>query len=137
MNEGHEAPGGGMLVIDLRFRLLGPMEVTRDHTALSLPGTAERALELVGVYKFPLENRFPIYGLAGVARVEAEATVPFLGSVSDTDTDLTFGFGVQYDFTPKLGARCGFRATTQAQARFIPMLTAYRQCVSSPVEVLI
>jgi predicted ATPase/DNA-binding SARP family transcriptional activator len=36
--------GRGELVGDLRFRLLGPMEVAQDDTALPLPGTAERAL---------------------------------------------------------------------------------------------
>jgi OmpA-OmpF porin, OOP family len=67
------------------------------------------ALELVGVYKIPLQNRFSIYGLAGLARVEGEATVPFFGTISDTDTDLTFGFGVQYDFAPKVSARLQFQ----------------------------
>jgi opacity protein-like surface antigen len=44
-----------------------------------------------------------------LARVEAEATVPFFGTISDTDTDLTFGFGVQYDFSPKVAARLQFQ----------------------------
>ena len=35
---------GGELVTDLRFRLLGPMEIRVDGRALALPGTAERAL---------------------------------------------------------------------------------------------
>ena len=35
---------GGKLVAGLRFRLLGPMEIVVDGRALSLPGSAERAL---------------------------------------------------------------------------------------------
>jgi opacity protein-like surface antigen len=68
------------------------------------------AIEVIGMYKFPLQNRFSIYGLAGLARIEAESSA---GSVfgfpipaeSDSSTELTFGFGVQYDFSPKLGVR--------------------------------
>jgi OOP family OmpA-OmpF porin len=67
------------------------------------------AWELIGLYKLPLQDRFSIYGLASLARVEGKATVPFFGTVSDTDTDLTFGFGVQYDFSPKVAARLQFQ----------------------------
>ncbi|HEY7238828.1 MAG TPA: porin family protein [Burkholderiales bacterium] len=62
------------------------------------------AWELTGLGKFPLGNQFYIYGLAGLAKVKSESTVSGL-RVSDDSTELTFGFGLQYDFSPQVGAR--------------------------------
>ena len=62
------------------------------------------AWELTGLGKFPLGNQFYIYGLAGLAKIKSETTVNGL-RVSDDSTELTFGFGMQYDFSPKAGAR--------------------------------
>ena len=62
------------------------------------------AWDLIGLGKFPLGNQFYIYGLAGLAKIKTETTVNGL-RVSDDSTELTFGFGVQYDFTPQVGAR--------------------------------
>jgi opacity protein-like surface antigen len=73
--------------------------------------TAEAsAFEVIGMYKFPLQNKFSIYGLAGLARIEAESSGgSFFGfpipPSSDTSTEFTFGFGVQYDLSPKLAVR--------------------------------
>src|SRR5688500_12799832 len=60
--------------------------------------------EVIGLYKFPVANQFSIYGLAGIAMVEAEAR--FLGgTVSDDSTELTFGVGAHYDFSRTMGRR--------------------------------
>jgi len=60
--------------------------------------------EVIGLYKFPVANQLSIYGLAGIAMVEAEAS--FLGvTVSDDSTELTFGVGAQYDFSRNMGLR--------------------------------
>jgi opacity protein-like surface antigen len=72
--------------------------------------TEASAIEVIGMYKFPLQNRFSIYGLAGMARIEGESSAgSFFGfpipASSDSSTELTFGFGVQYDYSPKLGLR--------------------------------
>jgi len=62
------------------------------------------AWELVGLAKFPVGNRVSLYGLLGLAKVDFERTV--LGvRTSENDTQLTIGFGGQYDFTPQLGVR--------------------------------
>jgi OOP family OmpA-OmpF porin len=66
------------------------------------------AWELIGLGKFPLGNQFYIYGLAGLAKIKSETTVNGL-RVSDDNTELTFGFGLQYDFSPKVGARLQFQ----------------------------
>jgi OmpA-OmpF porin, OOP family len=67
------------------------------------------ALELIGLYKHPLDNRIWIYGLAGLARIETETTVPFFGTVKNNSTELTLGIGVQYDFSRQLGVRAQFQ----------------------------
>ena len=54
--------------------------------------------------KFPVADKFSIYGLAGLAMIETEVEA-FGVSEKDDSTELTFGIGVQYDFTPKLGVR--------------------------------
>lgn len=67
-------------------------------------GVNASAWELTGLGKFPLGNQFYVYGLAGLAKIKAETTVSGL-RVSDDSTELTFGFGLQYDFSPKVGGR--------------------------------
>jgi OOP family OmpA-OmpF porin len=83
------------------YTFLGELE----ESAFGFTATAEAtAWEVVGVAKFPVADRFSIYGLAGLAMVEAE--VEFAGeSAKDDSTELTFGLGVQYDFSPKLAVR--------------------------------
>src|SRR5262245_26973636 len=62
------------------------------------------AWELIGLAKFPVGNRVSLYGLLGLAKVDSERSV--LGvRTSDDSTELTIGFGGQYDFSPQLGLR--------------------------------
>ena len=62
------------------------------------------AWELVGLARFPVGNRVSLYGLLGLAKVDSERS--FLGArTSDDSTELTIGFGGQYDFTPQIGVR--------------------------------
>ena len=62
------------------------------------------ALELTALGKFPVGNQFSVYGLAGIARVDAEARGPG-GTVSDDSNELTYGIGAQYDMSRNLGLR--------------------------------
>lgn len=63
--------------------------------------------ELVAVGMWPVSNEFSVYGKIGLFRWDTDATGTgvFAGSVSDSGTDLTFGAGVQYDFTKQFGVR--------------------------------
>jgi opacity protein-like surface antigen len=54
------------------------------------------SLELVGTAGFPLGNQFSIYGLAGIAMLEAG---------DEDETELTFGVGGQFDFSRNMGLR--------------------------------
>ena len=57
-------------------------------------------MEAVAVGIFPLNNQFSIIGKLGLANVEAEGP-----GGSEDKTELTYGIGVQWDFTRNLGAR--------------------------------
>lgn len=61
-------------------------------------------MEAVAVGIFPLTPAFSIYGKLGFANIDVE--VP---GASDDSTELTYGIGVQWDFTKNLGARAGWQ----------------------------
>lgn len=68
------------------------------------------AFEVVGLYKFPVANQLSLYGLLGLARIEGEVTAPApIGTVKDNSTELTFGFGAQYDVSRNLGVRAQYQ----------------------------
>jgi hypothetical protein len=63
-------------------------------------GAEATAFELVAVGSFPLANRIAVLGKLGFANAYIEA--PIL----DTERiELTYGIGLQYDMTPKIGLR--------------------------------
>jgi OOP family OmpA-OmpF porin len=79
--------------------------------AVNAEGKA-RGFELAALALFPVWDQFSIYGKLGVFRaktdVSATGTVPgFRRTIASSDhsTDLTFGAGVKYAFTPNIGAR--------------------------------
>lgn len=73
-----------------------------DLGSASIPGASVdgKALELVGVGALPLGNQFSVYGKLGGYRGELKG-----GGIKETNTDLTYGLGVQWDFTRNLGVR--------------------------------
>jgi OOP family OmpA-OmpF porin len=104
---------------DTAWKILGGYQFNRNFAAelgytnlgeitLTGPGgtaTVEvTAFELVGVGIFPIANQFSVYGKLGFARGEAETGGAAAG-FSDSSTDLTYGIGVQYDFSQQLGVR--------------------------------
>lgn len=96
---------------DTAWRILGGYQFNRNFAAeigysqlgeASTPfgGIEGTAWELVGIGALPLGNQFSIYGKLGFYRGELEG-----GGVKESNTDLTYGAGVQYDFTKTLGVR--------------------------------
>jgi OOP family OmpA-OmpF porin len=96
---------------DTAWRILGGYQFNRNFAAeigyhnlgeASAPGGAAEgtAWELVGIGTLPLGNQFSAYGKLGVYRGELEAF-----GAEETNNDLTFGVGLQYDFTRALGVR--------------------------------
>jgi opacity protein-like surface antigen len=96
-------------------------DVTRGNTTVEAS-----AWELIGLGKFPLGNQFYVYGLAGLAKIKTETTVSGL-RVSDDNTELTFGFGLQYDFSPQVGARLQWqRYDTSSEIDVVSVGVLYR-----------
>jgi len=92
---------------DVGFKFLGGYQFNR-YVAAELgygllydkSDVEVKALEAVAVGMFPIANQFSIIGKLGFANVDFK--VP---AGSDDKTELTWGLGVQYDFSRNLGVR--------------------------------
>ena len=102
------------------FGILGGYQINRNFAAelgyrdfgrvtFSAPGVSGNikasAAELVGLGAYPFANRFSVYGKLGAYHAESKLSPPPAGSGKDRNTDLTFGFGAQYDVTREAGVR--------------------------------
>jgi OOP family OmpA-OmpF porin len=96
---------------DTAWRILGGYQFNRYFAAeigyhhlgeASAPGATLEATawELVAVGAYPIVNQLSVYGKLGVYRGELE--VP---GAEETNTDLTYGIGLQYDFLRNVGLR--------------------------------
>jgi OOP family OmpA-OmpF porin len=92
---------------DTSFKIIGGYQFHRNIAAeagygmLFDKGGAEvTALEIVAVGMFPVMDKLSVIGKLGFANVDVETSAG-----SDDKTELTYGLGVQYDFTRNLGAR--------------------------------
>ena len=85
-------------------------------------GSEVTAIEVVAVGLFPVMDRLSIIGKLGFANVDVETP---LGS--DDKTELTYGVGVQYDFTRNLGARAQWqRYDTDQEVDLLSVGIVYR-----------
>ena len=109
---------------DTAFRILGGYQINRNFAAelghhdfgrvtFSAPGVSGNikasAAELVGLASYPFAKQFSVYGILGAYHAEAKLSASQAGlesvSPKDRNTDLTFGFGAQYDVTREAGVR--------------------------------
>ena len=89
---------------DIGFKILGGYQFHRNIAAelgyglmYDKSGVEVKALEAVAVGMFPIANQFSIIGKLGLANVDVNP--------GDDKTELTWGVGVQYDFSRNLGVR--------------------------------
>src|SRR5687767_15722534 len=89
---------------DIAWKVLGGYQFHRNVAAefaysqlLDKGGVETNAMELVAVGMYPVAPQFSVFGKLGFANVDREP--------GGDKTELTFGLGVQYDFTPKIGLR--------------------------------
>ena len=106
--------GGGVGVNDdteSTWRLFGGYRVNRnaavelgyaDLSEATIGGNTANAdaWELSGLGMVPLGERFSAYGRLGFYRAEARG-----GGISETNIDLTFGLGAQYEVNRNVGVR--------------------------------
>lgn len=88
--------------LELGYINLGQANARGSLGTASVEATA---FDLVGVGVLPLAHRFAAYGKLGMYSGEIEARNSLGGSSSDDATEMTFGFGAQYDFTRNLAVR--------------------------------
>jgi OOP family OmpA-OmpF porin len=117
--------GGSCDDKDTAYRIFGGYKINRNfaveagytdfgkvNATVAVPAATlevkSNAFEVVGVGALPLNQQFSVYGKLGFYRGEAKASATlgaFSGSQKETNTDLTLGVGVQYNFNPQLGVR--------------------------------
>jgi len=88
--------------VELGYTDLGKVSASGGGVTASIETTA---LELVGVGSYPINNQFSIYGKLGFYRAATKLKSNVGVSADENNTDLTYGLGVQYNFTGNLGVR--------------------------------
>ena len=108
---------------DTAFRILGGYQLNKNfaielgyndlgEVSASGPGGSAsieaKAWEVVAVGSLPFTPNLSGYLKGGLYRGDTDATAPGV-SLSETNTDLTFGIGVRWDFTKNLGVRAEYQ----------------------------
>ena len=108
--------GGGVSCDDndTAWRILGGYQFHKNIAAeiaygmlIDKDNVEVTTLEAVAVGIFPVTPNISLLGKLGFAQVDVEVGGP--GGGSSDDIELTYGFGVQWDFTRNLGFRAGWQ----------------------------
>jgi len=101
-------------VDDTGFKFLGGYQFHKNIAAevaygmlIDKDNLEVTTIEAVAVGIFPLTPNISLLGKLGFAQVDVEVGGP--GGGSSDDIELTYGFGVQWDFTRNLGFRAGWQ----------------------------
>ncbi len=105
---------------DTAFKILGGYNINRNFAAelgytdfgkakasgLGLTDEFKAtAWELSGIGSYPVANQFSVFGRLGLYFADAKENTNFAGNFKHTNNDLTYGFGVRYDFSREVGVR--------------------------------
>jgi len=95
------------LAVELGYNDLGEVSASGAFSA-SIEATV---WEAVAVGSWPFTPQFSAYGKLGLYRGETDFSTnnPAFGSESETNTDLTYGIGVRWDFTKNVGVRAEYQ----------------------------
>lgn len=118
VDEGDVAPGGNIDDADMGWKLFGGysfhpnlavefgyLDLGQFDGEGGLTGSWEATginVSALGVW--PLANQFSLLGKIGATRWDVDNNLGGL-SASDNGTDLSYGIGAQYDFTPQIAGR--------------------------------
>ena len=91
--------------LELGYADLGQAKATFSGSGSATIGT--KGFELTGIGMLPIGDRFSVLARAGLFHwnVDAKDGSGLVGSASASGTDLTFGFGVKFDFTKDFAIR--------------------------------
>ena len=86
-------------------------EATASFAGFGSIAIAAKGLELLGVGTMPINQQWSVYGKLGLFRwdVDAKDGTGLVGSVSATGIDLTYGFGVKYNFAKNAALRVEYQ----------------------------
>jgi OOP family OmpA-OmpF porin len=90
------------LAVELGYANLGEASASGAGVTANVEVTA---WDLVAVGSLPLMDRLSGYGKLGLFKADAELTSNVGVSDDDSETGITFGLGLRYDFTRNLGVR--------------------------------
>jgi OmpA-OmpF porin, OOP family len=90
------------LGVEIGYTDLGEATITDPISTATFETSV---MEIVGVGSLPIAEKFSVFGKIGIYRGDVDASDPVFGSASESNTGLTFGIGVQWDFTKNLGLR--------------------------------
>jgi len=95
------------LAVELGYNDLGEVSASGAFSA----SIEAKAWEVTAVGSWPFTPQFSAYGKLGLYRGETDFSTnnPAFGSESETNTDLTYGIGVRWDFTKNLGVRAEYQ----------------------------
>jgi len=110
-------------------------EVAYSGTFSGLPVTGGKveltAFNIAALGNLPINEQFSVFGKIGLFMWDAEASdttggVPF--SAKDDGTDISFGVGLAYNFTPNFGVRAEYELfkTDNADASLISIGAVWR-----------
>jgi OOP family OmpA-OmpF porin len=92
--------------LELGYTDLGSVTISGPGGNATFESTA---FELLGVASLPVADRFSVYGKFGFYQADSDLNFNLVGfgsgSASESNTDITFGVGLRYDFTRNLGVR--------------------------------
>lgn len=95
--------------VEVGYHDLGKVSATFTTPIAGDVSIKSNAWEFLAVGKLPVANQFSLYGKAGLFRGEAKASANVVGlgsgSLKETNIDLTYGFGAQYDFSRQVSIR--------------------------------
>jgi len=90
--------------VELGYATLGEATASAAGSSASIESTA---WDLMAVGTLPLGNNFSLYGKIGMykSNTDFSTNIPGFSGVSESNTDLTYAIGGQYDFNKNLGIR--------------------------------
>jgi opacity protein-like surface antigen len=88
--------------------------VTAFITTPTSRGYATKGTSLLGIGTLPVTQGFSLFGKVGAVRGDEDGNLNFGGSAYrlDSSTELTYGLGLEYDFSSNLGLRLEWQRYT-------------------------